>query len=339
MCRKTENGSNWHLIFPPSPPRTELHLNNLDSGTHTPRDKCVLEKRAGSLLMWEKMTHIHCQTHIQAVTDMKSFLLLCSFYIYCFSCCTFEKKTSVRASTLRDPKLPPLDADPLIQSELWEISKLSSKDEHGQQTEQRVSHELRDETRHGPDDPLQDSMSLPAGGDVTGAEDECCVTEIISLFSSVCLQVQFCLQSVRVGHKSEDLFSSHGSSWGEHDRLKGYQGLSISDRFDMSVKVNTYTECQPEGLSSGTMHIAPKCHGNRSKWKFIDFSLNQNGGLTNRPAFMQPHVWKHSEGKMFLLVQFVIEGVDVWPNNFRQLIFMKHHSTHTNDLQPFKAVL
>lgn len=136
MCRKTENGSNWHLIFPPSPPRTELHLNNLDSGTHTPRDKCVLEKRAGSLLMWEKMTHIHCQTHIQAVTDMKSFLLLCSFYIYCFSCCTFEKKTSVRASTLRDPKLPPLvdlDADPLIQSELWEISKLSSKDEHGQQ--------------------------------------------------------------------------------------------------------------------------------------------------------------------------------------------------------------
>lgn len=82
MCRTTENGSNWHLIFPPSPPLTELHLNNLDSGAHTPRDKCVLEKGAGSLLRWEKMTHIHCQTHIQLVTDTKSFLLLSGAFIF-----------------------------------------------------------------------------------------------------------------------------------------------------------------------------------------------------------------------------------------------------------------
>lgn len=82
MCRTTENGSNWHLIFPPSHPLTELHLNNLDSGAHTPRDKCVLEKRAVSLLIWEKMTHIHCQTHIHAVTDTKSFLLLSGVFIF-----------------------------------------------------------------------------------------------------------------------------------------------------------------------------------------------------------------------------------------------------------------
>lgn len=69
MCKKTGNSSNWHLIFLSSPPLTELNLNNLNSRAHTPIDKCFSRKRAGGRVIWEKMTHIHCQTHIQALMD------------------------------------------------------------------------------------------------------------------------------------------------------------------------------------------------------------------------------------------------------------------------------
>lgn len=37
MCKKTANSSNWHLIFPSSPPVTEMNLNNLDSRAQTRR--------------------------------------------------------------------------------------------------------------------------------------------------------------------------------------------------------------------------------------------------------------------------------------------------------------
>lgn len=160
MCRTTENGSNWHLIFPPSPPLTELHLNNLDSGAHTPRDKCVLEKGAGSLLRWEKMTHIHCQTHIQLVTDTKSFLPLSGAFI--FIAFPVEHLSRRRLSGHQH-----LETWSFLCWLIWMLIHWFSlnyekylncrpKINVDNKTQQRVSHELRDETCNGPADPPQD---------------------------------------------------------------------------------------------------------------------------------------------------------------------------------------
>lgn len=158
MCRTTENGSNWHLIFPPSPPLTELHLNNLDSGAHTPRDKCVLEKGAGSLLRWEK---------IQAVTDSKSFLLLSGAFI--FIAFPVEHLSRRRLSGHQHSETWSFLCWLIWMLIHWfslnyeKYLNCRPKINVDNKTQQRVSHELRDETCNGPADPPQDMSVCHTG--------------------------------------------------------------------------------------------------------------------------------------------------------------------------------